>query len=279
MIETWGPDFYRHTQIYGASSGTLIALGITTGKTPEFLDLLYQSLAAKTQYIGSSLFFSFYYELGFRGILTKQDDYKLASDRCFFSTNGFFANHQWHTAWKDNEDLISCANASGHIPLLSHWNHGFNNRLVVDGAFAISGHDLPHRDVTLYIGTSPRADISVSISVREFISPAIEQSYVDAIQAGYDAFMDWDGKFKRKVGIRKPKYLILALLWFLKLVELIFFIPRICFDAVNTGREKCISLGSRKPALHKVIPSYDEGDDFATSRKDIFIRGFSELSV
>jgi hypothetical protein len=131
---------------------------------------------------------------------------------------------------RDNEDLISCAKASGHIPLFCQWNNGFNNQLVVDGAFGLSGHDLPHGDATLFVGgIDLLADVSGSLPFLQLVSPPIEQSYIDVVQAGYDAFMDWDGKFKRKVGIRKPKYIILCLLWFLKLVELIFFIPRICF--------------------------------------------------
>jgi hypothetical protein len=100
MVDTWGPQFYTNTKIYGGSSGTVIALGITTGKTPEFMDALYQSIAIKTKYTGSSLFGSFFYEQALRGIVRDSQDYKLIENRCYFSTNGFFANLRWHTAWK-----------------------------------------------------------------------------------------------------------------------------------------------------------------------------------
>lgn len=38
---------------------------------------------------------------------------------------------------------------------------------------------------------------------------------------GYDAFMRWDGQLKKEVGLRKTKYAVQTLLWYLKVVELL----------------------------------------------------------
>ena len=40
------------------------------------------------------------------------------------------------------------------------------------------------------------------------------------VESGYQAMMNWDGKYNNKVGFRTPNYEALYVLWFLKGLEL-----------------------------------------------------------
>jgi hypothetical protein len=46
------------------------------------------------------------------------------------------------------------------------------------------------------------------------------------VERGYDAFMKWDGRMRRKVGVRRPDYCMQVLLWVLKGIELMYGFKR-----------------------------------------------------
>ena len=111
-----------------------------------------------------------------------------------------------------------------HVPLLAHRNKKINGCEVVDGAYCFSGTDLPHGDDSLYVGDSPYAEVSMVMSAKQIMYPSLGENDCDynyMIQTGYDAFMKWDGKMKKKVGLRKAHYPTQAILWVLKLFELL----------------------------------------------------------
>jgi hypothetical protein len=152
MVDTWGQDFYKRALICGGSAGTIFAIGIALGKTPDEINRLYMTVAEKARIYGTFYYASLFMEEALRELVDDDMTFKLLEGRCSFSTTAFFSRHRWHVSWVDNEDLISCAKASCHIPFYCQQNSGVKGTLVVDGAYGFAGHDLPHGDDTLYIG-------------------------------------------------------------------------------------------------------------------------------
>ena len=226
MVDTWGPDFHQKVLFCAGSAGTLFAIGIALGKTPEYLDALYTKIAEKTKTYGTFYYGSLFMEEALREIVSDPMSYKLLEGRLAFSTTSFFANHRWHISWRDNEDLIECAKASCHIPLYCQKNSGVKGTLVIDGAYSFAGIDLPHGDETLYIGIDPHAEITRPFTNNQMLYAHVGKEYEEIVHSGYEAFMAWDGRMNQKVGRRQPNYQALYILWFLKVVELIsdFFV-------------------------------------------------------
>ena len=52
MVEMWGPDFYEHMILSGGSAGTIFAVGIALGKSPEFLNDMYETVAQQSNDYG-----------------------------------------------------------------------------------------------------------------------------------------------------------------------------------------------------------------------------------
>jgi len=104
-----------------------------------------------------------------------------------------------------------------HIPLLVPSN-GMSN--IVEGGFCCKGCDFIHGDDTMFIGDDPTADVSIKMSIREMMYGSQGEEFERMVRIGYDAFMQWDGQLKKKVGQRKTKYAVQTVLWCLKAVEL-----------------------------------------------------------
>jgi hypothetical protein len=221
MVETWGPDFYKKCFFSGGSAGTVFAVGIALGKSPEYLNEIYVDVSERCVKYGAFYYGSLFMEEAIRKIVEDPYSYKLLEGRCSFGTTAFFCKHRWHISWSDNEDLIDCAKASAHIPLYCQKNYGVKNTIVVDGAYGFAGKDLPHGDETLYVGIDPHAEISRSFTNKQMLQPSVGKDYEEMVQSGYDAFMAWSGQMNKKVGHRLPNTQALYFLWILKVVEMI----------------------------------------------------------
>lgn len=91
----------------------------------------------------------------------------------------------------------------------------------MEGGFCCKGGDFIHGDDTMFIGDDPTADVSISMSAQEMMYGSQGEEFDRMVRTGYNAFMQWDGQLKKKVGLRKTKYAVQTLLWFLKAVELL----------------------------------------------------------
>lgn len=95
-----------------------------------------------------------------RLLLSDPFAYKILEGRIFLGTTAFFARHRWHLSWRDNDDLIECAQGSFNIPFYCVRNPHVKRTVVLDGAYSFAGTDLPHGDRTLYIGIDPHAEVT-----------------------------------------------------------------------------------------------------------------------
>lgn len=223
MRERWGPDFHRKMLISGGSAGTIFALTLALGKSPQFLDEVYASVAEKTMRYHPIYFGSVFLEEMLRRILSDPLSYKQLEGRCCFGTTEFFSKHRWHVSWENNEDLINTALASFNIPIYCKRVSPVKGVVVLDGAYGFAGTNLPHGDETLYIGIDPYAEITRSLTNHQMFYPALGDEYQAMVYSGYKAFQEWNGRMNRKVGFRRPNYEALFVLWLLKLVELIVY--------------------------------------------------------
>jgi hypothetical protein len=232
MIEKWGVDFPQKTAIYGDSAGIILVLGITQQLSPEFIGKLYHDFGINSP----------------RGIMSGMnpveencllklvDDfqdplfYQSVNDKIFIGGSTFFANHFWRSRWNSNEDLYQSMIESFNIPIICNSKTKCVNKAILDGGFIFSGEDLPHGDSTLYVADDPSADIYTPMTLSEMFYPHLHEDYKVSIQRGYDAFMRWDGKYKKKVGVRKPKYGIQCLLWVLFIIEYCICKIKKCFQ-------------------------------------------------
>jgi hypothetical protein len=153
--------------------------------------------------------------------ITDPNSYKEIVGRCCFGTTAFFSKHRWHIGWESNEDLIANILSSCHIPFYCKHNAGIKGIPVIDGAYGFAGLDLPHGDKTLFIGIDPHAEITRLFTIPEMFFPSIGKALDDMIETGYQAMINWNGKYLKKVGHRKPNYKALYILWFLKFLEII----------------------------------------------------------
>jgi hypothetical protein len=224
MVERWGADFYKKTHLSGGSAGTIFAIGIALGKSPKFLDEVYRTVAEKSHKHGPVHNASVFMEDAMKILLDDPLAYKKLEGRCCFGTTEFFAKHRWHVSFVDNEDLISCVQASYHIPFYCQLNKGIKGVHVVDGAYGFSGVNLPHGDDTLYVGIDPHAEITRTFTYPQMFLPAVGREYDDMVLSGYEAFRLWDGvTMIKKVGSRTPNYSALYGLWTLKVLEVLIY--------------------------------------------------------
>lgn len=229
LWEMYGPDFMENMMISGGSAGTIFAVGIALRKTPEYMDNLYRTVAAKShkygpiynpfRHTGASVFM----EESLRTMLDDPLAFKKIEGKCWFGTTRYYDKHAWHMSWETNEDLIRCVQGSYHIPFYCHRNTPIKGVEVVDGAYGFSGDDLLHGDNTLYIGIDPHAEITRDFTNAEMFFPAVDQAYDDMVETGYQAMMKFNGKMINKVGHRIPNYPALKVLWLLKFLEVSFW--------------------------------------------------------
>ena len=107
MVEKWGKDFYQKTVIGGGSAGTIFAVGLALGKSPEYMDNLYSDIARRAQKYGPIYYASVFMTTGLEEMLA--DDplaYKKLEGRCCFGTTSFFSRHRWHLSFESNSDLL-----------------------------------------------------------------------------------------------------------------------------------------------------------------------------
>ena len=223
MVERWGPDFYKSCLISGGSAGTLFAVAVALGKTPEEMDSVYRTVAEKTLRYHPIYFASVFLEEGLRKLVSDPLAYKRLEGRCCFGTTEFFSKHRWHVSWESNEDLIQSAVASFNIPIYCKPAMPVKGTHVVDGAYGFAGINLPHGDDTLYVGIDPLADITRTLTNHQMFFPLQGEEYHDMVRSGYLAFKQWDGKLIKKVGRREPNYQALYVLWALKMLELLIY--------------------------------------------------------
>jgi hypothetical protein len=223
LIERWGEDYYKKTLLCGGSAGTIFAVGIALGKTPEEMGQLYSRAAIKSAKYGTIQKASMFMEESLRIMIDNPMAYKLIEGRCCFGTTAFFSNHRWHIGWEDNEDLIATIMSSCHIPFYCKRNDGIRGVSIIDGAYGFGGLDLPHGDRTLFVGIDPHAEITRLFTNNEMFFPAVDENYEKMVESGYIVTKNWDGKYLTKVLNRKPNYSALYILWFLKFLEIIFY--------------------------------------------------------
>ena len=223
MVERWGPDFYKRTLLSGGSAGTIFAIVLALGMSPESLDQMYQSVAEKTLRYHPIYFGSVFMEEVLRKLLSDPMAYKRLEGRCCFGTTEFFSKHRWHVSWESNEDLIQTAQASFNIPIYCKRVQPVKGVMVLDGAYGFAGINLPHGDDTLYVGIDPHAEITRTLTNHQMFFPVVGEEYHDMVRSGYLAFKQWDGKLNKKVGRRVPNYPALYVLWALKMLEQLIY--------------------------------------------------------
>jgi patatin-like phospholipase/acyl hydrolase len=144
MVEKWGPDFPCNTLISGGSAGTIFAVGLALGKSPQYMSDLYRKVSQNCHTFGTIYKCSQFMEEGLRDMLSDPLSYKKLEGKCCFGTTSFFSRHRWHVSWDDNEDLIDCIKASFHIPFYCKRISSLRDIEVLDGAYGFAGSDLPH---------------------------------------------------------------------------------------------------------------------------------------
>lgn len=118
------------------------------------------------------------------------------------------------------------------IPLLVPSNGRSSN--IVEGGFCCKGRDFVY-------WRRPTADVSIGMPSREMISGSEGEEFERMVCTGYDAFMQWDGQLKKKVGLRKTKYAVHMLLWCLKAIELLIHAAHFSVQLV-AGSPQCLVI-------------------------------------
>ena len=70
-----------------------------------------------------------------------------------------------------------------------------------------------------FAGIDPNAEITRELSMKQMLFPPIGRDYDDLVQSGYDAMINWDGKYKTKIGTRFANTPVLLMLWPIKFLE------------------------------------------------------------
>lgn len=169
MVERWGPDFYKDMVISGGSAGTMFAVGISLGKSPEYLNQLYRKVAEQSHIQGPIKIAGNLAVEACWDMLDTPDAYKKLEGKCCIGTTAFFSKHRWHLSWESNEDLVNCIRCSFHIPFYCEKVNDLYGVEVLDGAYGFAGTDLPHGDDTLYVGIDPHAEITRTFTNSEMV--------------------------------------------------------------------------------------------------------------
>lgn len=222
MWKRWGPDFRHKCLITGDSAGSVFAVGIALGRTPDQMCELYRTMSemcAGGNFLGAVGGFM---DTHLRGMLQEYPNaYRELEGKLRFGVTVFPFTHVWHDRWDSNEHLLQECRCSYHMPIYCGRPPMSMYGYVVDGAYGFAGHDTPHGDETLFIGIDPHAEITREFTNEQMFYPALGDDYTAIVQSGYDAFMNWKGHRLRKVGSRTPNHQALYVLWVLKLVEIL----------------------------------------------------------
>eukprot|EP01041_Mallomonas_annulata_P001807 gene1807-3505_t len=108
---------------------------------------------------------------------------------------------------QDFEDLLLYEKDQHFCKSFLNKSTKVNGAEVVDGAFIFSGKDLPHGDQSLYVTDDIGAEISMPMTVKELLYPQLGADYDRMVQKGYDAFMSWDGTYKKKIATHNSQQL------------------------------------------------------------------------
>mmetsp|Transcript_31168 Transcript_31168/g.42877 ORF Transcript_31168/g.42877 Transcript_31168/m.42877 type:complete len:260 (+) Transcript_31168:222-1001(+) len=222
MVEKWGKDFHKDVVIAGASAGTILAVGICMGFSPDEIGELYLKTAQEAK---CGIFHKGMLSLEhncLRKLIEDPETFRKLEGKCHIGITGFLTEHFWASSWKDNEDLLNCLKGSLHVPLVCDLIEPVADVHVVDGAYGFAGSSLLalHGDDTLYIAPDPSADICTSLSTRQLLFPSEGEAFKELVQHGYESFMSWDGSHKMKVARRQPNRPVLVVLWLCKFVAL-----------------------------------------------------------
>ena len=141
MREKWGSDFYKKMLHSGGSAGTVFAVALALGKSPEYMNHLYSRVAINTRKYSIPIYYgSYFLEVALHDLIMSDPfAYKKLEGRCCFGTTSFFATHRWHVSWESNDDLIACIQASYNIPIYCKRCVGIKDVVVVDGAYGFAG--------------------------------------------------------------------------------------------------------------------------------------------
>lgn len=222
MIEKWGNDFPHKTNIYGDSAGLIMVLGITQQIPPDVIGDYYIKTGRESP--GGMLFSGSHplEEHLLKKLLGDFKDpqlYEKLNRKMYIGRSTFFSKHFWTNQWNSNEELYTCVMDAFNIPYFCN-SKNRGNKGILDGAFAFSGNDLPHGDNTLYVADETCAEISMAMTCRQLLYPQLDENYHLMVKKGYDAFMNWDGTYKKKVGVRKTKIIMQCIVWVLKIMEM-----------------------------------------------------------
>lgn len=225
MVERWGLDFPKRYNclITGDSAGTIFAVCVALGRTPDQLDDLYRHMSNTSHENGVIGKCAQFMEDCLRELFIEYPEaYKVLQGKCMFGTTSFPFTHRWHTEWESNEHLIESMRNSFHVPIYCNSiPRLYGAEYTVDGAYSFKGSDLPHANSTLYVGIDPHAEVTRLFTNSQMFYPAIGDAYDEIVRTGYDAMLQWNGKFNVKVGSRRPNYEALHVLWFLKVIEVL----------------------------------------------------------
>ena len=220
MIEKWGDDFHKKTMIYGDSAGVIMVLGITQKIAPDSIGEYYIKTGKESPggfLFSGSLPLEIHFIKKLIGDLEDPELYENLNGKMCIGRSTFFARHFWTNQWSSNDDLYTCIMDSFNIPFFCNSKQKSNQ--YMDGAFAFSADKLPDGDKTLYVADETCAEITIPMSWKELLYPQLNEDYDRMVKKGYDAFMEWDGTYNKKVGVRKTKIIMQCFLWFLKVLK------------------------------------------------------------
>jgi hypothetical protein len=224
MKETWGEDFHTKTLVCGDSIGSIVALQLVIGYTPEKMEMISRIVFSK---MGEDSFHSH----GQNYWLDQYIDRLLEQEKTLYldvqgkfrcgTTRAHF-EHQWHEKWTDNEDLRRCLKGSCNVPLYCGRCEKVNGEEVIDGALSLTGSQFPHGDETLFVGANqPSAEINYNLTYWETAVPNLV-TFNLLLKEGYSAFKEWDGEYKEKVAGRNPDNVAIVVLWMGKYLQMLY---------------------------------------------------------
>lgn len=219
MVEKWGPDFYKHTILFGDSAGAIFSVGIALGKTPECLNEMFRTFCMNTKKEGVIGNVNLLMERGIRDMIG--DDmmaYKRIENRCFIGSTSFFFKHVWQSSFESNEDLIRHMMYSCNIPIYFVKTPIMHMCKKIDGAGSFHYRDLPNANSTLCVRVvDERADVwftARDLGIIECYKPIVGNTYDEFFNHGRESMLNWNGKFNQKVDSIVPIRMgLVFLLW------------------------------------------------------------------
>ncbi len=220
MVQKWGPNFFENCIFLGDSAGSVWAMGIALGRSPEVLDKLFRAFCMKTHTNGTFGKVNLFMEESIRQIIGDDETaYKRLDNRCFIGTTSFFDKHTWTHSFENNEHLICTLLHSCRIPLYFGKNEMLN-QIKIDGADSLCFKDLPHGNLTLFIKPDdPTADITCSTIGAETLLPIIGDCYDEIFRKGENSMLSWNGTYIKKDTRQNPHYGVIFVLWSMYAVE------------------------------------------------------------